>query len=86
MKAAVLHAYDASPRHGQLAEPEANEAHAVVEVAAAGVNHVDLLNASGRFYTGPPPLQFKTAMTGALSSTRWGTVAGRPCPRAARRT
>jgi NADPH2:quinone reductase len=28
----------------------------VVEVDAAGVNHLDLAKASGRFYTGPPPL------------------------------
>ena len=56
MKAAVLHAYDAPPRYGDFAEPEAHGTHAVVEVAAAGVNHVDLLKASGRFYTGPPPI------------------------------
>jgi NADPH2:quinone reductase len=57
VKAAVLHAHDTPPRHGDFAEPEAtSDAHAVVEVAAAGLNHVDLMKASGRFYTGPPPL------------------------------
>src|SRR4051794_11068191 len=56
VRAAILHTYDAPPRHGEFAEPQATEAHAVVDVVAAGVNHVDLLKASGRFYTGPPPL------------------------------
>ena len=56
MKAAVLHDYETPPRHDEFAVPEATGAHAVVEVAAAGVNHVDLMKATGRFYTGPPPL------------------------------
>jgi len=56
MKAAVLHDYETPPRHDEFAVPEATDAHAVVEVAAAGVNHVDLMKATGRFYTGPPPL------------------------------
>lgn len=56
MKAAVLHDYATAPRHGEFPIPAAGDAHAVVDVAAAGVNHVDLLKASGRFYTGPPPL------------------------------
>ncbi len=56
MRAAILHAYDAPPRHGEFAEPEGGDEHAVVEVAAAGLNHVDLLKASGRFYTGAPPI------------------------------
>jgi NADPH2:quinone reductase len=56
VRAAILHAYDEPPRHGEFAEPDAREDHHVVDVAAAGVNHVDLLKASGRFYTGPPPL------------------------------
>jgi NADPH2:quinone reductase len=37
-------------------EPVEGEGHAVAEVAAAGINHLDLLKASGGFYTGPPPL------------------------------
>jgi NADPH:quinone reductase-like Zn-dependent oxidoreductase len=37
-------------------EPVEREGHAVAEVAAAGINHLDLLKASGGFYTGPPPL------------------------------
>src|SRR3954452_17001818 len=56
MKAALLHAYDAPPRHDEFAAPEATDAHAVVDVTAAGVNQVDLMKATGRFYTGPPPL------------------------------
>ncbi len=56
MRAAILRAYDELPGHGEFAAPEDSDDHVVVEVAAAGVNHVDLLKASGRFYTGPPPL------------------------------
>jgi NADPH2:quinone reductase len=37
-------------------EPVEREGHAVAEVTAAGINHLDLLKASGSFYTGPPPL------------------------------
>ena len=40
----------------RLPAPEADDAHVVVDVVAAGVNHVDLAKASGTFYTGAPPL------------------------------
>ena len=33
-----------------------SDGYAVAEVSAAGINHLDLLKASGGFYTGPPPL------------------------------
>lgn len=56
MRAAILHDYAAPPRYGEFIDPDAGEAGEVVEVVAAGVNHVDLLKASGRFYTGAPPL------------------------------
>jgi NADPH:quinone reductase-like Zn-dependent oxidoreductase len=56
MKAAILDAHAEPPRYGEFPVPEPDDAHAVVEVTAAGVNHVDLLKASGTFYTGPPPL------------------------------
>jgi NADPH:quinone reductase-like Zn-dependent oxidoreductase len=55
MRACVLHEYG-RPRAGPFREPEAGDGVRVVEVAAAPVNHLDLAKASGRFYTGPPPL------------------------------
>jgi NADPH2:quinone reductase len=57
MRAAVLTAHGAPPAAGTFDEPVAEaDDHAVVEVAAAGLNHLDLAKATGRFYTGPPPL------------------------------
>jgi NADPH2:quinone reductase len=56
MKAAVLLELGAPPRYDQFAEPEPVAGQVVVEVAAAGVHHVDLAKASGTFYTGPPPI------------------------------
>ncbi|HEY0812941.1 MAG TPA: zinc-binding alcohol dehydrogenase family protein [Pseudonocardia sp.] len=56
MKAAVLTELGAPPQFADFPEPQADDDHVVVEVAAAGVNHVDLAKASGTFYTGPPPL------------------------------
>ncbi|MGZ4602685.1 MAG: hypothetical protein ACXV0U_03695 [Kineosporiaceae bacterium] len=56
MKAAVLTELGAPPAYGDFDDPVAGEGHAVVEMAASGVHHVDLAKASGRFYLGPPPL------------------------------
>src|SRR5690242_12224918 len=56
MKAAVLNELGAPPRYADFPEPTAGDGQVVVEVAAAGVNHVDLAKASGKFYTGPPPI------------------------------
>jgi NADPH:quinone reductase-like Zn-dependent oxidoreductase len=56
VKAAVLHEHGEPPHCDQFEEPVEGNGHMVAEVAAAGVNHLDLLKASGRFYTGPPPL------------------------------
>ena len=56
MRAAVLHEHDEPPRAGEFEDPVEGDGHVVAEVAAAGVNHLDLMKASGRFYTGPPPL------------------------------
>jgi NADPH:quinone reductase-like Zn-dependent oxidoreductase len=53
MHAAVLEAFGEPPRYGEFADPEGE---VVVEVAAAGLHHLDLLKASGRFYMDPPPL------------------------------
>jgi NADPH:quinone reductase-like Zn-dependent oxidoreductase len=55
VRAAVLHEYGA-PRYGEFDEPVAGEGQVVVEVAAAGVNPVDLAKAAGTFYAGKPPL------------------------------
>jgi NADPH:quinone reductase-like Zn-dependent oxidoreductase len=56
MNAAVLRELGAAPALDQFDDPVAGEGQLVVDVAAAGVNHVDLARASGTFYTGPPPL------------------------------
>ena len=58
MRAAILHEYGAAPRFGDFRdpEPEAEPGHAVVEVGAAALHHLDLHKATGTFYMGPPPL------------------------------
>lgn len=56
MRAAVLHRHGEPPHFDQFDEPVEGSGHVIAEVAAAGVNHLDVLKASGRFYTGPPPL------------------------------
>ena len=44
----------APPRFSDFAEPEPGEGQIEVEVAAAGVHHVNLARASGSFYIGRP--------------------------------
>ena len=56
MRAAVLTEAGSPPRAGTFDDPVAGDGQVVVQVRAAGLNHLDLLKASGRFYTGPPPL------------------------------
>src|SRR3954465_14681191 len=56
MRAAVLHDHGEAPRAGEFDEPRERNDHVVADVAAAGLNHLDILKASGGFYTGPPPL------------------------------
>jgi len=56
VNAAVLHEHGAAPRYGPFEEPQPQPGAVVVEVAAAGLHHLDLLKASGNFYMGPPPL------------------------------
>ncbi|HET8952290.1 MAG TPA: zinc-binding alcohol dehydrogenase family protein [Solirubrobacteraceae bacterium] len=56
MNAAVLHEHGATPRYGPFEDPEPGDGAVVLEVAAAGLHHLDLLKASGRFYMDPPPL------------------------------
>jgi NADPH2:quinone reductase len=56
MRAAVL-TEPGSPAFGDFADPEAGApGEEVIEVLAAGINHLDLAKAAGTFYTGPPPL------------------------------
>ena len=43
MNAAVLHEHNAAPEYGPFADPEPREGAVVVEVAAAGLHHLDLL-------------------------------------------
>jgi NADPH:quinone reductase-like Zn-dependent oxidoreductase len=40
----------------EFAEPSGPGSGVVVDVAAAGLHHLDLLKATGTYYTGPPPL------------------------------
>lgn len=56
VRAAVLSEHQAIPRAGSFDDPQATEQQVVVQVRAAGLHHLDLLKASGSFYTGPPPL------------------------------
>ena len=56
MRAAVLHEHGAIPRCGDFPDPCAAGGDVVVEVAAAGLHHLDLHKATGTFYTGPPQL------------------------------
>ncbi|MBS1870371.1 MAG: zinc-binding alcohol dehydrogenase family protein [Actinobacteria bacterium] len=56
MHAAVLHQLGATPAYESFEEPVAGEGQAVVEVAVAGVNPVDVRKASGAYISGPPPL------------------------------
>jgi NADPH:quinone reductase-like Zn-dependent oxidoreductase len=56
VRAAVLHEHGEAPRADEFDEPREGNGHLVADVAAAGLNHLDILKASGGFYTGPPPL------------------------------
>ncbi|MEY2533627.1 MAG: hypothetical protein QOF29_1537 [bacterium] len=55
MRAAVLWELG-RPRCGDFDDPVPGAGQAVVEVAAAGLNHLDVAKASGGFYLGPPPV------------------------------
>lgn len=63
MHAAVLHEFG-TPRYGEFADPVAGDGQVVVEVAAAGLNPVDLRRAAGVYLTGPPPLPSVTGLEG----------------------
>jgi NADPH:quinone reductase-like Zn-dependent oxidoreductase len=55
LKAAVLHELG-RPSFSEFPDPSPGVDAVVARVLAAGLNHVDLAKAAGRFYTGPPPL------------------------------
>jgi NADPH:quinone reductase-like Zn-dependent oxidoreductase len=56
LRAAVLHEHGGTPRVEEFDVPQQRAGCALVEVAAAGLHHLDLHKATGEFYTGPPPL------------------------------
>lgn len=65
MRAAVLHEHGVTPRVEEFGEPEAIEAGQIVaDVAAAGLNPVDIAMASGRFYGGVPTLPSVVGLEG----------------------
>jgi NADPH:quinone reductase-like Zn-dependent oxidoreductase len=70
MRAAVLHELGGTPRVGEFEEPVAGDGQAIVEVALAGMNPVDVRKASGLYVTGPPPLPSVVGTEGV------GTLAG----------
>jgi NADPH2:quinone reductase len=57
MRAAVIERHGEPPVVREMPEPVADKA-TVVEVIAAPLNPADLSIASGKFYTGPPPLPY----------------------------
>jgi NADPH2:quinone reductase len=56
VRAAVLHEHGGTPRCAEFDEPAGLGEGLVVDVSAAGLHHLDLLKATGQYYTGPPPL------------------------------
>jgi NADPH2:quinone reductase len=54
MRAAILHAYGAGPEVGTFDDPRAESGEVVLDVLAAGVNHLDIARAGGRAYEAPP--------------------------------
>jgi NADPH:quinone reductase-like Zn-dependent oxidoreductase len=64
MRAAVVHELGATPVAGDQAEPVPSEGQALMEMAAAPLNPVDLAIAAGTFYGGHPPLPFTAGCEG----------------------
>jgi NADPH:quinone reductase-like Zn-dependent oxidoreductase len=56
LRAAVLNEHGATPRVEEFADPGGGDDAVEVRVAAAGLHHLDIFKASGKYYTGPPPL------------------------------
>jgi NADPH2:quinone reductase len=64
MRAAILREYGGVPELGDFPEPEAGDGQAVVDMLAAGLNPVDRSIASGKFYSGSPPLPYVAGREG----------------------
>jgi len=82
MRAAVIERLGEPPRVREMPEPVADKA-AVVEVIAAALNPADLSIASGKFYTGPPPLPYIPGGEGVGRLLQNGTAGPRVFFRAA---
>jgi NADPH2:quinone reductase len=65
MRAAVLGEHGATPRVGQFEDPSSGDGAVEVFVGAAGLHHLDVFKASGKYYTGPPPLPSVVGTDGA---------------------
>ncbi len=70
MRAAVLHQAGGAPEVGEFQDPEAAPGQVVVEVAAAGLNPVDLLLASGAMGSPQVPAVVGREGVGALPDGR----------------
>ena len=82
MRAAVIERHGEPPVVREMPEPGADKA-AVVEVIAAALNPADLAIASGKFYTGPPPLPYVPGGEGVGRLLQNGTAGSRVFFRAA---
>src|ERR1700682_2200798 len=82
MRAAVIERHGEPPVMREMPEPVADKA-AVVEVIAAALNPADLSIASGKFYTGPPPLPYVPGGEGVGRLLQNGTAGPRVFFRAA---
>jgi len=56
LRAAVLNEHGAKPRIEAFEDPSGGDDAVEVLVGAAGLHHLDIFKASGKYYTGPPPL------------------------------
>src|ERR1700726_393990 len=82
MRAAVIERHGEPPVVRELPEPAADKG-SVVEVIAAALNPADLSIASGKFYTGPPPLPYVPGGEGVGRLLQNGTTGPRVFFRAA---
>ncbi|MHB1712110.1 MAG: quinone oxidoreductase family protein [Acidimicrobiales bacterium] len=74
MRAAVLEHFGGTPTRGEMEEPAAGPGEALVEVAMAALNPVDLKVATGAFYGASPDLPYVVGSEGmgvVRASGRW---------------